>query len=397
MRHHLFPTKQNLGKPTIFSLGALLIVVAVASGVLLLHSIVQKLAFTRSQFAAVMLSVVQSESNAERSQHGVAPLRVNQTLARAAQAKADDMAAKGYFAHQGPDGSMAWDWMHTAGYEYEYAGENLAVDFEDSTQLVNAWMASPTHRENLLNQQYTEFGVGMAEGHYEGRKTTFVVQFFASPQKVVQLSPAEIAYAETLAQERTVEQHKVAPAQTPTEKKVAVSVHTQQKRAPVAKTPPPVEVETAPEAATSVPVVSYTDTSVLQQPTPAEPSNEVALGPEIDAPVAATAAPQGKVLGVTTTGVVSEIMASPVTYANYFLLTLLLCFMFLVVVNLLPIHESWMHRDAVARAACCVVTLVLLFAMNGTRPLLLNEAAQVSAAGGAYLPSDEVLFYNPSE
>ncbi len=64
--------------------------------------------------------------------YGEALLAVNPVLERAAQAKADDMAAKSYFSHNSPDGVTPWFWLNQAGYVFTYAGENLAANFSDS-------------------------------------------------------------------------------------------------------------------------------------------------------------------------------------------------------------------------------------------------------------------------
>jgi hypothetical protein len=132
--------------------------------------------------ASVLPSVVASLTNDERSSNGDSALTVSPLLSRAAQLKADDMAAKGYFAHTAPDGTLPWHWFDVVGYDYQYAGENLAIDFDDSQQLVDAWMASTAHRQNILKAQYTQIGIGIATGTYQGQETTFVVQFFAKPE-----------------------------------------------------------------------------------------------------------------------------------------------------------------------------------------------------------------------
>ncbi len=134
--------------------------------------------------AAVISGDVISLTNKQRQTAQARELRENAVLARAAQAKAEDMAAQGYFSHTGPDGKRPWAWFREAGYAYKYAGENLAVKFVDSGQVVTAWMNSPTHRANMVNTRFTEIGVGVAEGIYQGKSATFVVQFFAAPSAV---------------------------------------------------------------------------------------------------------------------------------------------------------------------------------------------------------------------
>lgn len=132
--------------------------------------------------AAVVQSQVVALTNGERTANLLGQLTESPLLTQAAQAKANDMASKGYFSHTGPDGQMPWSWFTEVGYDYRYAGENLAVRFSDSKQVVDAWMASPTHKANIVKPQYTEIGIGIADGTYQGRPVTFVVQFFGTPQ-----------------------------------------------------------------------------------------------------------------------------------------------------------------------------------------------------------------------
>lgn len=131
--------------------------------------------------SAVLSGEVVALTNIERANAGDQALTENTELALAAQNKANDMAAKGYFSHNGPDGKEPWAWIREAGYSYRFAGENLAVRFDDSSSVVNAWMASPTHRANIVKPVYTEIGIGVAQGMYEGAPATFVVQYFGTP------------------------------------------------------------------------------------------------------------------------------------------------------------------------------------------------------------------------
>ena len=96
--------------------------------------------------------------------------------------KAEDMAKKSYFAHTSPDGQTTWNLLDTVHYRYDYAGENLAINFTDSQDVVMAWMNSPTHRANIVKSSYREVGTGLATGIYEGKETLFVVQVYANPQ-----------------------------------------------------------------------------------------------------------------------------------------------------------------------------------------------------------------------
>jgi hypothetical protein len=95
-------------------------------------------------------------------------------------AKGTDMLNRNYWAHVAPDGTEPWAFFINAGYKYRYAGENLARDFSSASSTVDAWMASPSHRENLLSNKYKDIGVAVVEGNLNGVDTTIVVQFFGT-------------------------------------------------------------------------------------------------------------------------------------------------------------------------------------------------------------------------
>ena len=181
VKHYLIPHRRNRYKPGIFSresVGALVLCVLIIEGLYLIqiHVVLKNNGF----LAAVLPAAITSLTNADRSTEGLGALTEDPQLATAAQAKADDMAAKGYFSHVSPDGKTPWYWLDSVKYPYTYAGENLAVDFTDSKDVETAWMNSPMHRANILKAQYTRIGVGIAQGMYQGKETTFVVQFFAT-------------------------------------------------------------------------------------------------------------------------------------------------------------------------------------------------------------------------
>ncbi len=140
--------------------------------------------------AAVVRSAVISFTLEARASEGGPVLIESETLNAAAQAKAEDMATLGYFSHVGPDGEQPWVWLERAGYNYVAAGENLAVRFNDSKDVVDAWMASPTHHANIVKPVYQEIGIGIADGEYKGSRATFVVQYFGTPIGGTAIAPA---------------------------------------------------------------------------------------------------------------------------------------------------------------------------------------------------------------
>ena len=123
-------------------------------------------------------------TNQKRIENGLEPLRNNPKLNEAAQRKAGDMFAFDYWAHQSPSGRSPWSFFHEVGYRYLYAGENLARDFMDAGSVVEAWMNSPTHRDNILNSKYQEIGLAVVNGTLNGVETTLVVQLFGTAMAV---------------------------------------------------------------------------------------------------------------------------------------------------------------------------------------------------------------------
>lgn len=123
-----------------------------------------------------------SETNRHRSENGVPALRYDGTLAAAAEAKLKDMFERQYFAHESPTGDGPADVIEAAGYDYVTVGENLALgNFADDRDLVQAWMDSPGHRANILEAKFSEIGVAVGRGMFEGRMTWMAVQEFGKP------------------------------------------------------------------------------------------------------------------------------------------------------------------------------------------------------------------------
>ncbi len=181
LKHYFIPHQGNDFKAHIFretSLSVLLLVVVGSFFIGLVH----QFALINSNYLANIYSgVLVDLANEDRIDNSLSHLTVNPILEEAAKMKAEDMAAKGYFAHYGPDGSAPWDWMKKAGYQFIYAGENLAIDFSDSEDVNTAWLHSPTHRANILNSKFTEIGIATTKGFYNGRETIYVVQMFGTP------------------------------------------------------------------------------------------------------------------------------------------------------------------------------------------------------------------------
>jgi len=133
-------------------------------------------------------------TNQERRSRGLSELKVNSTLYLAAKNKAKDMFQSQYFDHYSPDGKSPWYFIKNAGYDYEKAGENLAMDFATSEGITNAWMASNTHRANILKPEYEEIAIATVEGKLNNQSTILVVQMFGKPLDNRDFSPTSLVY-----------------------------------------------------------------------------------------------------------------------------------------------------------------------------------------------------------
>lgn len=119
-------------------------------------------------------------TNAKRKENGLLPLSSNVELSNAANKKAEDMFAKDYWAHNSPDGKTPWFFIKQSGYNYVYAGENLARGFSNANDVVSAWMASPSHKANLLSSNFKDVGFAVKSGKLNGEQTFLVVQELGS-------------------------------------------------------------------------------------------------------------------------------------------------------------------------------------------------------------------------
>jgi hypothetical protein len=161
-------------------------------------------------FGIIEVTALVDETNQQRAAQGFATLQTSPLLQQVAQDKANDMAANSYFAHTSPSGVTPWDWFEKVGYQFSYAGENLAVDFSNSQDVTNAWMNSPEHRSNIMNSNFTQIGMATAQGTLNGQPATFVAEEFGTP------ASAPLAFINTAAAATVTNPAPVTtPAKTP--------------------------------------------------------------------------------------------------------------------------------------------------------------------------------------
>lgn len=116
--------------------------------------------------------------NVERSKKGLQTLKANWQLSRVARYKSQDMVDKNYFSHTSPTYGSPFRMMESFGVRYSAAGENIAMGQRTPAEVMNAWMNSPGHRNNILSPSFTEIGVGLAKGQ-NGRY--YWTQMFIKP------------------------------------------------------------------------------------------------------------------------------------------------------------------------------------------------------------------------
>lgn len=118
------------------------------------------------------------QTNQVRDDYGLATLKVNPKLSKAAKLKVEDMFECQYWNHISPKGVHPWYWFEQVGYKYSDAGENLAKNFHTTDDAILAWMNSVGHRENILYERYREVGFAVKEGQLNGKKSLVVVALY---------------------------------------------------------------------------------------------------------------------------------------------------------------------------------------------------------------------------
>jgi uncharacterized YkwD family protein len=99
----------------------------------------------------------------ERAKNGLAALSIDASITKTATLKSQDMAKNNYFSHTSPTYGSPFDLMKQYGVSYRFAGENIAMGQASPAQVMNDWMNSQGHRENILKSSYTKIGVGVAQ------------------------------------------------------------------------------------------------------------------------------------------------------------------------------------------------------------------------------------------
>ena len=105
-------------------------------------------------------------TNLYRLKHGVSILQSDKAADVAARMHSADMAKQNFFSHESPDYGNLEDRLQVAGIIYEKAGENIASNYVDAAEAVHGWLNSEDHREMMLKDDFTHFGVGVFGKYY---------------------------------------------------------------------------------------------------------------------------------------------------------------------------------------------------------------------------------------
>ncbi len=307
--------------------------------------------FDKTKFlSAVLPGVLETLANEEREDLNVPPLKENPLLMQAAQMKAEDMAKNSYFAHTSPTGITPWYWFDQVGYRYVHAGENLAVNFSESSDVGKAWMNSPTHKANIIKKDYTEIGIGVASGVYQGRNTVFVAQLFGTPAVAFQPSVPEAI--------NPVVPATIQPNTTP-------SVNPTVKPTPKPTTSPTPSPSPAPTTPTTV--------------TSAIPENTIVLGEESNSNNAFVARLSREASVIKS--FIQRMLTSPREYVNY-IYGLMAGIVFMVLLLVVFIRSEIRHPEVMYRGVGLMAVIALLFIFNlsilGSNTQITTEALSAS-------------------
>lgn len=177
MKEFFIPCKKNKYRPYLLSKTA---VVIYSVFLILVNSFGGLIGIPQTYATEITSSSIVDLANQARTLYGLNTLSNNAKLEAAALAKANNMFELQYWDHFGPNGESPWQFIRGAGYNYVYAGENLARGFRTAEGVHEAWMASPTHKANIVSPNYEDIGVSVVTGVLEGSQTILVVQMFGS-------------------------------------------------------------------------------------------------------------------------------------------------------------------------------------------------------------------------
>lgn len=306
---------------------------------------------TSKLFGIIDANVLTDETNQNRVDNGLPALQVSPLLVAAAQDKANDMATKDYFAHTSPQGLTPWYWFEQVGYNFDYAGENLAVNFSDSQDVTTAWMNSPEHRANILDVNYTQIGIATAQGLYNGEPATYVVEEFGTP------AAAPVAFVDTAS---AATSPSPAPAKTS-----PVTAAAPTKSAPVATVPAVVAIQSS--SAPSVQQASVAVKGAATQTVPvapaAAPASALVILPPATTSAAAAPSTNAAPAPVAQSNFIQRVLSDPKALANDFYFLVMIIFFIALAFNIF-VNIRVQHPRLIAGGLLVIVVAGLCVMLN---------------------------------
>jgi hypothetical protein len=361
-KNYFVPHKGNDNKPRILRPRAIAFVVMIALVAESAFVFGAKYIIPQSKlFGIIEVNALVDETNQNRVANGLPDLQVSSLLTAAAQDKANDEATKGYFAHTSPQGLTPWYWFQQTGYNFDYAGENLAVNFSDSEDVTSAWMNSPEHRANILSTDFTQIGIAAAQGVYEGEPTTFVVEEFGTPAPAAAPTPfvntASAATAPVVATAPAVSPPSPKPVAKPPAKTVATKPATIPKAAP-ASVPVVVAMQSSSAPAVQQMFIAVQGAATQTVPAATSPTTIPATtsAPSVGATAAATPFP-------AQSNIIQQILSDPKALANDFYLFVMILFFIALTLNIF-INIRVQYPKLIAGGLLVIVVAGLCIMLN---------------------------------
>jgi len=230
IKNWFLPNKENNFQPSVLSDRAISIFILLFLLVKVIFSFNLILVKQSSLCADISAQRIIVLTNEVRQQYNLPLVKEDLLLNKAAEEKAQDMFKNKYFSHYSPAGTSPWYWIDKSGYDYYYAGENLAMNFLDTEEVIKGWLNSPSHRENLLNKDYKDMGIAVVSGDFnnEGINRILVVQMFGSKAKPsVPVAMAQVP-PEIIPSEEILEEDKISPETTETTTQTIIGVAEEQ-------------------------------------------------------------------------------------------------------------------------------------------------------------------------
>ncbi len=181
LKRWFIPHQHNDHRPHLIRIHGLAVVALLIMGVQITANVLRPPQVRVLAYATDITPVeLFDQTNQQRVANGLPALHLDARLNQSATLKAQNMFAEDYWAHVSPSGIQPWHWFTEAGYNYQYAGENLAKDFDTTAGAIQGWMNSPGHRANILNPNYTDVGFAVQNGTLVGGETTLIVAHYGA-------------------------------------------------------------------------------------------------------------------------------------------------------------------------------------------------------------------------